>query len=214
MRTSPKHALLTRRGVLRNGAAIATGSVFLPWASGFPQSGGQSWTIGNELVKRVVAFHANAQTPGLSTQKLSDLSLGVDFIFPDKAHGGAMEEFSFVCNGNRCTGSGSSFELLRGAIESNGKELNLRLHHKELALEVVVAYRVYDGHAALRKHLVLRNTGATPLHLSHMNIEALAVVNSSPGASMRSKGIRSVSYMTPMRVDSASSHPAISVRFM
>jgi alpha-galactosidase len=41
-------------------------------------------------------------------------------------------------------------------------------------LEVSVLYRVYDGHPAIRKWLVLRNTGFVALHLSHMNIEAIA----------------------------------------
>ena len=45
----------------------------------------------------------------------------------------------------------------------NGKSLTLRLRHKELPLEVSVVYRVYNGHPAIRKHLVLRNTGASPL---------------------------------------------------
>jgi hypothetical protein len=35
-------------------------------------------------------------------------------------------------------------------------------------------YRVYNGHPAIRKWLVLRNTGSATLHLSHMNIEAIA----------------------------------------
>jgi alpha-galactosidase len=35
-------------------------------------------------------------------------------------------------------------------------------------------YRVYAGHPAIRKWLVLRNTGSAALQLSHMNIEAIA----------------------------------------
>jgi alpha-galactosidase len=38
-----------------------------------------------------------------------------------------------------------------------------------------VVYRVYDGHAASRKHLALRNTGKDTLHLSHMNVESLSI---------------------------------------
>jgi alpha-galactosidase len=58
---------------------------------------------------------------------------------------------------------------------AGGKSLTVRLRHRELALEVTAVYRVYDGHAAFRKHLVLRNAGSTPLRISHMNIEAVGV---------------------------------------
>ena len=177
---SSKKKTITRRRLLRNGALIASGSLGVPWASGFAQGAEQTWTIGNELVKRVVAFHANRQVPvppGLFTQQLSDLSLDVDFILLGEMRTGTIEEFSFVCNGQQCTGSGNSFDLV-GASESpipNGKSLAVRLRHKGIALEVTVIYRVYDGHAALRKHLVLRNTGTAGLRLSHMNIEAIGV---------------------------------------
>jgi alpha-galactosidase len=49
------------------------------------------------------------------------------------------------------------------------------LRHKELALEVAAVYRVYNGHPAIRKHLVLHNTGSSPLHISHLNIEAISI---------------------------------------
>ncbi|MGA2119772.1 MAG: alpha-galactosidase, partial [Bryobacteraceae bacterium] len=39
--------------------------------------------------------------------------------------------------------------------------------------EVSAIYNVYDGHPAIRKYLVFRNTGSAPLHLSHLNIEAI-----------------------------------------
>src|SRR5579863_5167001 len=71
---SSKKKTITRRRLLRNAALIASGSLGVPWASGFAQSAEQTWTIGNELVKRVVAFHANRQVPvppGLFTQQLS-----------------------------------------------------------------------------------------------------------------------------------------------
>ena len=170
--------VLTRRQLLRDGAVFASGSMCAPWAGGLAQAAGtdaaQSWTIGNELVKRVVAFQAGA---GLATTQISDLSIDQDFILRGKTRTGVQKEFSFVCNGQACTGAGKTFDLV-GASETGmagGKSLAVRLRHKNLALEVTVIYRVYDGHAAVRKHLVVRNTGTTALHLSHMSIEAIAV---------------------------------------
>src|SRR3954469_13645287 len=70
--------MLTRRGLLRNGALIASGSLCAPWASSLPQTAGgddqQTWTIGNDLVKRVLAFRPTQGAPsqvGLFTQQLS-----------------------------------------------------------------------------------------------------------------------------------------------
>jgi alpha-galactosidase len=44
-----------------------------------------------------------------------------------------------------------------------------------MELEVTSIYLCYDGHPAIRKHLVLRNTGATALKFTHLNIEALGL---------------------------------------
>jgi alpha-galactosidase len=177
-----KKDLLTRRRLLRNGALMASASVCAPWASGLAQAAGnaptdnaQTWTIGNDLVKRVIAFSPRTAGPvntGLFTQEFADLSIGASFIPQTTAQKGAPGEFSFICNGETC-GSGT-FDLV-GASESaiaGGKSLAVRLLHGSLALEVTVVYRVYDGHAAIRKHLVLRNTGSTPLRISHLEIES------------------------------------------
>jgi alpha-galactosidase len=61
------------------------------------------------------------------------------------------------------------------AALQNGKSLAIRLRHKNLALEVSVVYSVYNSHPAIRKHLLLRNTGTAPLRLSHLNIESIGV---------------------------------------
>src|SRR4051812_4188553 len=176
--------MLTRRGLLRNGALIASGSLCAPWASSLPQTAGgddqQTWTIGNDLVKRVLAFRPTQGAPsqvGLFTQQLSDLSMDANFVLQGKAHTGSAAEFSFLSNGRACTGGSGDFTLV-GAGESaipNGKSLAVRLRHKDLTLEVTAIYRVYNGHAALRKHLVLRNTGTTALHISHLAIESIGV---------------------------------------
>jgi alpha-galactosidase len=136
--------------------------------------GVESWTIGNDLLARTVTFQPRA---GLFTQQLSDLSTHVDFIQPEKIRMSMAQEFSFLCNGQLCAGTNASFELLSAgeAVLANGKSLVVRLRHKRLALQVSVAYSVYDGHPAIRKHLVLRNTGSGALHFSHLNIEAIGV---------------------------------------
>jgi alpha-galactosidase len=134
----------------------------------------KSWTIGNDLISRTVTFGPKT---GLLTERLSDLATRSDFIRPETIRTDLAREFSFRCNGEECAGNGADFELL-GAEEaslSNGKSLTVHLRHKTLALEVVVVYRVYDGHAAIRKHLLLKNTGAAALRISHLAIEAVAI---------------------------------------
>ena len=174
--------MLTRRRLLRDGAVMASGAVCASRTSIVAQTTDelQTWTIGNDLVKRVIAFRRQTAAPvnvGLYTQEFSDLATGAHFISQEIARRGAPNEFSFRCNDQICTGG--DFALL-GASESaipGGKSLAVRLRHGELItnlpFEITVVYRVYDNHAAIRKHLVLHNTGSTPLHLSHLVIENL-----------------------------------------
>ncbi len=182
MAEEEKNIWLSRRRVLRDGALLmASGSLRVSRALGAPlfglqsvagEAGGQRWTIGNELVQRVVAFQAQS---GLFTEELSSLATDRNLITPGNLLRSMAQEFSFVCEGRRC--AGGDFDLI-GTEESRsakGRSLTVRLRHRALALEVAVVYSVYDGHPALRKHLVLRNMGASALHLSHMNIEAIGV---------------------------------------
>jgi alpha-galactosidase len=125
-------------------------------------------------MRRTIAFHPET---GLLTRQLTDLGLQTDFMLPLDPSQSMGQEFSFLCNGQRCTGSGPAFGLV-SAEESalaKGNALTIRLRHKSLALEVDVVYSVYPGHSAVRKHLVLRNVGDAPLHFSHLNIESLGI---------------------------------------
>jgi alpha-galactosidase len=86
-------------------------------------------------------------------------------------------EFSFNCNGHDCPSNSREFSL-RGEnpgefVLAHGKLFVIHLVHGKLPLEVDVLYSVYDGHAAIRKHLVLRNRGKEALHLSHLRMDAL-----------------------------------------
>ena len=145
-------------------------AVMLPLAS---YSAPQKWTIGNEEIRRTITF---SETDGLSTEQLSDLRTRTEFILPGKPHYSMGAEFSFECNNLTFRGAGSQFSLVSAAESPlpHGKSLTIRLRSKELPLEVSVIYSAYDGHPAIRKQLVLRNTGTSPLHLSHLNIESIA----------------------------------------
>ena len=131
----------------------------------------QSWTIGNDRIERVVSFDPIS---GVVTRRLTDLKTHTEYIPAQEPTRRAALEFSFVCNGESLTGA--TFQLQKADQSSlpDGKSLTIHLQSKTFPLEVAVVYRVYDGHPVIRKWLLLRNTGSTPLHLSHMNIEAIA----------------------------------------
>src|SRR3984885_2965583 len=131
---------------------------------------GQTWTIGNAQIERRITFDPAS---GLVTAGLADLSTHYDFIVAQKR---PAAEFSFACNGETLSGASSAFQLLRAneSTLANGKSLTIHLRSKAFPLEVSVVYRVYNGHPAIRKWLVLKNTGSATLHLSHMDIEAIA----------------------------------------
>jgi alpha-galactosidase len=84
-------------------------------------------------------------------------------------------EFSFECNEHTYRGAGSQFEFVSAAesLLPNGKSLTIRLRSKGIPLEVSVIYNVYEGQPAIRKQLVLRNTGSAPLRFSHLNMESI-----------------------------------------
>ena len=114
----------------------------------------QSWTIGNAQIERRLIFDPAS---GLFTSRLGDLSTHYDFIAAEKR---TAAEFSFVCNGETLTGSSSAFQLLRAdeSAPADGKSLTVQLRSKAFPLEVSVVYRIYNGHPAIRKWLVLKNT--------------------------------------------------------
>jgi alpha-galactosidase len=151
----------------------------------------QSWTIGNNQIERSITFDSSS---GLVTQRLTDLATHTEFISSEKPTRRPALEFSFLCNGETLTGA--SFQLVKAEPSTlpDGKSLTIHLRSKTVPLEVSVVYRVYDGHPAIRKWLLLRNTGTAALHLSHMNIESIApsvgpsnetILNAQYGASPR-----------------------------
>jgi alpha-galactosidase len=174
---------MTRRELVKNGVVMAAGGLVPPRclfgqarAQDAPkiESASRSWTIGNDRIRRTLSFSPDT---GLSTTGFSDLATGANFIAPTKHRLDQATEFAFECNGHTCVGFSSEFALL-GAGESklaNGNSLSIHLRHKQVGLDVASIYICYEGQPAIRKHLVLRNTGATALKFTHLNIEALGL---------------------------------------
>jgi alpha-galactosidase len=172
--TEPERKLLTRRKLLRDGALLATATACTPSILSQTSAGERQWTIANGAIQRIITFRPGF---GLATSELSALSPRFNFVSaPPKE---LAREFSFRCNDQICTGSGDNFTLAQEPREDPGKRsskiLTIPLRHTHLPLEVSVVYAVYADHPAIRKHLVIRNTGSAPLHLSHLNIESLAL---------------------------------------
>lgn len=178
-----KEALLSRRKLIRNGVLVAAGCAWRPsfvasaqGLEGNSASGvaAKTWSIGNDRIARTIAFEPKT---GLFTQQFTSLAAHAEFIEPGKIIAEMGQEFSFLCNGHHCIGTDAEFDLV-GADEAalaNGKCLTVRLRHKTLALEVAAVYCVYGHHPAIRKHLVLRNTGTEAMRITHLNIEAIGI---------------------------------------
>ena len=169
---------LNRRQLIQSGAVLASGLALradvFGEAARAEDNAAQSWTIGNDRIARTVALRAGA---GLVTTSFKALSIGVEYVLPRESEKGAGREFSFICNGKTCAGNNGAFEFasVHEDAPEHGHSLTVVLRHKELPLEVSVVYRVYDGHAALRKNLTLHNTGSDTLHISHLAVEAVNV---------------------------------------
>jgi alpha-galactosidase len=165
--------LLSRRRLLQQGLVLASASACAPLlrAANEPSSSEQTFTVANDLFRRVVAFHPGA---GLYTRQLTCLATHTEYLPADQSYDHAAPEFSFRCNDQLCAANaGFNLMLHEQQALSNGSTLIIHLRHQQLPLEVAVVYSVYNGHATTRKHLVLRNTGSAPLRLTHLNIETL-----------------------------------------
>ena len=162
-----KRIVLTRRQLIQNSLTLAAVGFAVPAYS----QDARRWNVGNDRVIRTIVFKPGA---GLYTENFTDLATGAHFISPSHLRMDIATEFSFQCNGQSYSGAKSTLELL-GADTPNGNSLTVRLLLREPGLEVHVVYNSYDGHPVIRKHLVLRNTGAAPLKFSHLNIEALGI---------------------------------------
>ena len=174
--TRNEKTLLTRRQLIHNAVAFTTAAASLPaWARAQDAADvSRRWSIGNELATRTIVFKPGV---GLYTENFSDLATGAHLISPANLRMDMALEFSFECNGHSYYGAKPGFELL-GAEASrvaNGSSLTVRLVQREIGLEVSAIYTSYDGHPAIRKRLVLRNTGTTPLKFTHLQIEALGL---------------------------------------
>ena len=168
---------VSRRDILRSGAVLAAGTICQPslhseTLSSFAEPKDESWTLENDLIRRDVGFRPGI---GLYTAQLSCKATKTDLLLPRRDIAKARPEFSFNCDGKPCDSNDGNFELLEAsdASTSNGKSLSVRMKHKNIPLEVTALYSIYTGHAASRKSLLLKNTGATPLRITHLAIETL-----------------------------------------
>ncbi len=163
---------VSRRRVLKSGALMAAGCAWPSFIRAESADAEQTWTLGNPLVERVVGYQAGH---GLYTKQIACLAMHKDYIAKGTDPAKAPAEFSFVSNGKSITSNGGGFELIEAKPEAmaKGKSLTVKLRHRTETLEVSIVYRMYDGHPALRKHLVLRNTGSAPQRITHLSIETL-----------------------------------------
>jgi alpha-galactosidase len=172
--TRPDPLLPSRRTLLRNGALVAAVSSCTPSILSQALDGEHQWTIGNGAIQRVISFRPGA---GIITTEISALTPRATFVTsPPK---GLAREFSFRCNDLFCSGASDNFTLAQNPRQEQGERnsqvLTIPLRHRSLGLEVSLVFAVYADHPAIRKHLIIRNTGSAALHLSHFNIESLAL---------------------------------------
>lgn len=144
-------------------------------APAFVRSLGQDrWSIGNDLIRRVVSFSA---ANGLRTESVKYLVTGTEFA-TDPAH---SPEFSFDGSGRHFDGrsnwtlSGANTVALAG-----GKALRVRLQDKQDGLAIAVVYAAYENEPALRQWLEIENTGQKPLTLTHLAFVRMHLAPGSP----------------------------------
>jgi alpha-galactosidase len=165
---------ISRRKLLRDGFLLGAASVCTPSILSQNSGDTHAWTLTNSVLTRNISFTPSG---GLVTTRLAAFEPAVEFVSSTPA--GFVHEFSFLCNDQFCSGTGSAFALAAGPQPETGlrksTRLTIPLRHRSLPLAVSVVFTVYADHPAIRKHLVLRNTGSDKLHLSHLTVESLAI---------------------------------------
>jgi alpha-galactosidase len=144
---------------------------------------GRSWVLKNGLVERHVLFGGEQ---GLRTSVFRRVESGTDFLGGD-ADGAVDPEFGVRIDGEEVRGASAVFELLEAKATSlapAGKSLVVRLHHREVPVEVAVTYAIYDDHAVTRKWIALTNHGTRPLTITGLSPEWLEL---APGLPMETQ---------------------------
>jgi alpha-galactosidase len=168
---------LSRRELLQSGVVLISGLVcqrFSLAGAGTLTNDGteESWRIGNELIRREVTFRLGV---GLFTRQLSSIVTQKDLLGASMDVTKSRPEFAFLCDGQECNSNGGVFALIgfNEAKTNNSRTLQIQLKHIKLPLEVTAVYTIYEAHAASRKHLLLKNTGDSPLKITRLRVETL-----------------------------------------
>ncbi len=138
----------------------------------------QRWTVGNEFVERTISF---SEQDGLRTEAFVHKLTGTDFCTYSRDRQRYGREFSFSVDGQQIDGR-SSFVLEGSEMLPipGGQALQIRLHHQDKRVDVVVTYAVYDRHPALRKFVAIKNTGTVAITLTRLCFEAMQGAPGSP----------------------------------
>ena len=142
-----------------------------------PTADENTWTVGNTLVERQIRFRPEL---GLSTVKWRHHVTGTDFVDNAVRPIPNGHEFSFWADEDQFSGSDPSawqlIDVRKNNIARNGQSLEIHLRSTARPLEVNAVYAVYDGHPVIRKWIEIANLGKTPIVLSHLCFESVAIV--------------------------------------
>ena len=142
---------------------------------------GKSWSIGNGLVQRDIAFDPRL---GLHTENWTHKVTGTDFVAAARKQANRGGEFSFRADDIFVSGSESgAWEFVSSQTEKlspSGECLAIHLRATKKPIEVTSYYAVYDGHAVVRKWLAITNRSAQPIKLSHLAFETVNLAAAPP----------------------------------
>jgi alpha-galactosidase len=143
-----------------------------------PGSDHASWSIGNTLVERTLSFD---EQHGLRTLSWRHKLTGTDFGQRATSAQNWGEEFSFRAGEETLDGrSGFALVAADPVDLPNGKELRIRLRHRDGKFEVALVYAVYDNQPAVRKWVEITNKTPHAVTLTHLCFEAVKAAAGPP----------------------------------
>jgi len=138
---------------------------------------GDSLTLDNGMVKRIVRFTASGEVTSASYRMVSGKS-ETEFLDSHSL------EFSLAVNDTLYTGlSGwkiANIERIKDATGGSGASIRLQPLHSGSAFEVELNYLLYPNLPAVRKQLTISTAGDKPLKVEEIDVEALSLAYTAP----------------------------------
>jgi alpha-galactosidase len=142
------------------------------YAQSYAKSDEKSLILDNGVIRRVI--NIGLQHEGIISNSLKLVDEDQEFLIP------GSEEFSFIVNGKRLTGTSQWKTISVSGFSSDyeGDGALVILEFPDKSLRIGVTYQLYSGLPVIRKKISFTNNGQNEIKLESLDIECLRLSGS------------------------------------